>query len=595
MDVELPHLRMRPATRPAEGEVLWNRDGEWWEFREPVRLLAAQHIGEVVDVVRAAEDHAVAGGWAYLAVAYGAAPAFDDRLPGETCGPYAVAALFSSAPIRWHEISHAEGPLTSANLDWDFADYGTAFRAVRSFLERGESYQVNLTYRGEFGGIPELWPFWTRVAAHSKPRYASFCRIGDLEIGSCSPELFFERTGQTLTCRPMKGTRPSTADPVQFAAHEKDRAENLMVVDMVRNDLGRIATPGSVEVARLFDVERHAELLQMTSTIRAHTSASLSEVFGALFPCASIVGAPKRRTMEIIRELEASPRGFYTGAIGLLEPGGDACFSVGIRTLVRQNGRLTFGVGSGVVWDSTEEDEWQECRHKQSFADPHDAPIALFETMRREADGTYHQRDRHLARMARSAACLGVPFDRDAAIEALRAARADAGIRRVKLSLPAGGADSRPIVFVSPIPHEIPPALVAGIARTPVTSTDPYLMHKTTRRGVYDRAIAEVAEDLGMDNGDVPTPRWEAILWNDRDEVTECANGNLVVELDGVLVTPPLSSGLLPGIQREVDLERGAIVERTLTLDDLKRATRAWRINSLSGWVPLEISWGARD
>ncbi|MDQ1346738.1 MAG: para-aminobenzoate synthetase / 4-amino-4-deoxychorismate lyase, partial [Acidobacteriota bacterium] len=441
--------------------------------------------------------------------------------------------------------------------------------------------------RGGFTGDPEVL-FWHLAPASAAP-HAAFLDCGGKAVVSLSPELFFSRQGDRLVMRPMKGTRRRgrfTAEDdrqaAELAGSPKERAENLMIVDMVRNDLGRIAAPGSVEVESLMALERYPTVWQMTSTVAARTAASLPEIFAALFPCASVTGAPKARTMEWIARLERRPRGIYCGAIGWVAPQRRACFSVAIRTAVvdRDRGEIEYAVGSGVVWDSAAAAEYQECLTKaRALVDP-GPPFALFETLLWRPRCGVSYLEKHLARLSSSADYFGFSHDekaRRAAVEAELGALASQQTERhrIRLELAPDGAFS----FTSEPFRPDRRSWRAILASAPVAAENVRLFHKTTDRRIYDAALAE-ARAAGAD---------EAILWNERGELTEGTRTNLVLEIGGERLTPARECGLLGGIFRQSLLERGKVREAVLTRDDLARARRVLLVNSLRGWIPAEL------
>jgi para-aminobenzoate synthetase/4-amino-4-deoxychorismate lyase len=359
----------------------------------------------------------------------------------------------------------------------------------------------------------------------------------------------------------------------------KERAENAMIVDLVRNDLGRVAEVGSVATARLFDVERYRTVWQMTSTVEARlrAGARLDDVFAALFPPGSVTGAPKVSATAIIAALERSPRGAYCGAVGLVAPGGDAAFAVAIRTveldLVR--GAASVGVGGGVTWDSTAGGEWDELLAKAAFLEARTEPFSLVETLRLEG-GAYARLERHLARLASSARWAGFAVDAGAARRALEdaALRAGAEGRRVRL---LAGEDGALAVETAPLPPPAREPLPVARARAPVRRTDPLLFHKTTSRAPYDARRAERPD------------AFDVLLANEEGELTELTIGNLVAELGGERVTPPRECGLLAGTFREELLARGEVRERVLRDAELAAARRLWLVNAVRGWVPIAL------
>ena len=311
-----------------------------------------------------------------------------------------------------------------SELDWQAsvgpAEFHRQMARIKALIRSGDTYQVNYTYRlrTQFAGDP--WNFFLRLVAAQDPPYGAFVDTGEWVICSASPELFFRLDGTRIECRPMKGTaargRTQAEDLAQaqaLQASEKERAENVMIVDMVRHDLGRVAQTGSVKVARLFEVEKYPTIWQMTSTIEAQTEAGLGEIFRALFPAASVTGAPKVRTMQIIAELEPLPRRLYTGTIGFFAPGRRAQFNVAIRTLLanRRTGCAEYGVGSGITWDSDPEAEWQECRAKARILAPPVPAFSLLETMRWTPEEGYFLLERHLERLQDSALYFGFRLD----------------------------------------------------------------------------------------------------------------------------------------------------------------------------------------
>jgi para-aminobenzoate synthetase/4-amino-4-deoxychorismate lyase len=456
---------------------------------------------------------------------------------------------------------------------------------VQEFIRAGDTYQVNLTFPMEGRGVID----YDALLEAQQARYCARIDLGSHEILSFSPELFFERTGTRLATKPMKGTAPRgrwQAEDEEVAAalarSPKERAENVMIVDMLRNDVGRVALPGTVHVPLLFTTERYPTLWQMTSTVEGTIAAdtTLADIFRALFPCGSVTGAPKIRTMEIIAELEQRPRGIYTGAIGLVRPGGDCIFNVAIRTIVvdKRTGSWSMGIGAGVTADSDPNAEYQESLLKAAFVGRTFTvrqEFQLLETMRLEG-GIIHRRERHLRRMRESATYFGFDWDEGPVVAALDAAAAEhpTGLWRCRLVVARAGS-----LAVTCTPHEDEQRVwKIALAVSPIDSRDPFLFNKTTRRGVFDAARAS--------RPDVD----DVLLWNERGELTESTIANLVVERDGVRLTPPVTSGLLGGILREELLEQGAIREQVLTRDDLPRATRIWLINSLRGWIEATLT-----
>ncbi|AOI91295.1 aminodeoxychorismate synthase component I [Burkholderia pseudomultivorans] len=494
--------------------------------------------------------------------------------------------------------------------------FDAAIDAVHDALRAGDSYQVNYTYRLDFDVFGTPLALYRRLRARQPVRYGALIALPDgAWVVSCSPELFVEKHGDVLRARPMKGTAPRSADPQQDAASAaflandpKNRAENVMIVDLLRNDVSRIARTGTVKVPALFSVEPYASVWQMTSTVEAgwRDGTSFAAMLRALFPCGSITGAPKHKTMQLIDAIESTPRGLYTGAIGWLDAPsderaagcGDFCLSVAIRTLTLDAAqaeaeagapapstasagrrRGTMGVGAGIVLDSVAADEYAECELKARFLTDADPGFQLFETTcATRADGIRYL-DRHLARLQRSADAFGFRFDADAlrrAIDARCAALDGDGAYRMKLALAKDGAVEIVAAPLKPLPAGPVGVLLApahGFA--PTRADDALLLHKTTRRADYDRAW-QAAEALGC---------FDMLFVNERGELTEGGRSNLFVKLDGQWVTPPLACGVLPGVMRGVLLDDPAFgaIERVVTRDDLARAQALLLTNALRG------------
>ncbi|MDY7803234.1 aminodeoxychorismate synthase component I [Burkholderia stagnalis] len=489
--------------------------------------------------------------------------------------------------------------------------FDAAIAAVHDALRAGDSYQVNYTFRLHFDAFGTPLALYRRLRARQPVRYGALIALpGGAWVVSCSPELFVEKHGDALRARPMKGTAPRSDDPRRdaeaaafLASDPKNRAENVMIVDLLRNDLSRIARTGTVRVPALFSVEPYASVWQMTSTVDAgwRDGTTFADLLRALFPCGSITGAPKHKTMQLIDAIESTPRGLYTGTIGWLDVPqasadgnpdgaprcGDFCLSVAIRTLTLDaaaaSGRRmgTMGVGAGIVLDSVAADEYAECELKARFLTDADPGFQLFETTcATRAEGIRHL-DRHVARLQRSADAFGFRFDADAlrgAIDARCAALDGDGPYRMKLALAKDGALEIVAAPLKPLPDGPAGVLLAadhGFA--PTHADDALLQHKTTRRADYDRAW-QAAEALGC---------FDMLFVNERGEVTEGGRSNLFVKLDGQWVTPPLSCGVLPGVMRGVLLDDPSFgaTERVVTRDDLARAQALLLTNALRGAV----------
>ncbi len=555
-------------------------------FTNPVEVVSAHMLEEVRPALRRVERAASEGLYAVGFVAYEAAPAFDRALVVKqhpTDPPLLWFGLFESPS----EIQPAAGQFRVS--DWtpstSRVEYERNVEAAREAIASGDTYQVNYTVRlrAQFEG--DDFAFYERLRAAQSMRFGAYVNAGRFRVLSASPELFFRRKGRRVETRPMKGTaargrwkEEDEAAAAWLKASEKERAENLMIVDLLRNDLGRVAETGAVRVEELFRVERYPTVWQMTSTVAAtlRESVTLDELFAALFPCGSVTGAPKVSTTRFIAALEDSPRGVYCGAVGFVAPGGDAAFNVAIRTVVidKETGRAVYGTGGGVTWDSTPGGEYTEALAKAKLL-TEDAPdFELLETMRLDGSG-YYLLEEHLARLEASAEYFDIPVNVADVREALaRRAREEDGARRVRLLVSRDGhvrVESEPLAEFQPGPLRV------ALALTPVKKSDRFLCHKTTNRGQYEARRAEVP---GV---------FDVLLWNEEGELTEFTNGNVVVELEGKCWTPPRTCGLLAGTFRAELLRRGEVSERVLTKDELARSTRIWFINGVRGRVEVSF------
>ena len=577
--------------------------GQWLRFEQPREVLVAHQEADVGEAL-ARVDRFVDDGFHVAGfLSYEAAPAFDEAFEVRSKDrgfPLAWFGVFDDLE-RFDTLDEVRGPAGDCQIGELRAsvteeEYRVAVAHIKDRIAAGDTYQVNFTFRlaASFEGDPRA--LFLRLVEHQPGNHAAFLDLGDWAICSASPELFFSREGEDFTARPMKGTRPRGAwrsqdeeQAEELRGAEKDRAENLMIVDMMRNDLGRIARPGSVSVPHLWQIERYPTLLQMTSTVTARSSAPTSEALAALFPCASITGAPKARTMQIIRTLETTPRRIYSGAIGHWAPAergrsARARFSVAIRTALidKAAGHVEYGVGSGVVWDSEASAEYRECLLKAEILTREARPFELLETLLWEPGEGYFLLSAHLRRLQSAADYFGYSVDLDRVERALQGwAREDGPLAslgsaaRVRLLVDAAGEPTLEASAVSAEPRTEP--LRCRLHDFPVATDDPFLFHKTTRRDVYEQALASHPE---FD---------EVILWNGREQICEGCIANVVVEWQGELVTPPVDCGLLPGTFRGWLLERGEVRERIVTKEMLREAGSFYLVNSVRKWQPAVL------
>ena len=560
-------------------------------YRAPVSTLvahSADDVAVVLENLRAAQRaglHA-AGFWAYEA-GFAMEPKLAGTLKGRSIPtPLGWFGLFEgfdeidakTVPSLLPDPSGAFlGPLRPKVAP---ADYMDDFDAVERFITDGDIYQANLTFRAEacYGGNPLA--LYAAIRPRAAAGYGGVVWTGEHWLLSFSPELFFALKAGRVTTKPMKGTAARHPDPdmdkavaAEMRADPKQRAENLMIVDLLRNDLSRVAKPGSVEVPELFTVETYPTVHTMTSTVTAQLAdgVDVADVMGAIFPCGSITGAPKIRAMEIIDAIETEPRGIYCGSIGRIDASGDAAFNVAIRTFHLNVAAKTVsvGLGSGVVADSVGPAEWAECLAKGEFARVEERQFDLIETMRFEPASGIARLELHLDRMKESARALGFAFDRHEARNRLHAAtfHLTDPVKLRLLTSPRGSL----AIEVRPVPSEPDDVWHVKIVPLPVDSQDFRLSHKTTDRSFYDDARCATGAD-------------EVVFIDAEGFLTEGSFTSLFVQRGDVLMTPPLSRGLLPSVLRRELIESGKAVEMDLRPDDL---TDNFLIgNSLRGLFP---------
>ena len=645
-------------------------------FSHAHALVLAWQADEVLPALQRIEHAVQQGAWAAGYIAYEAAAGLDPNMAAamhapplaahaptaqQTGGPAAMPllafGLFGSPdacetfaaglPARHacpapnnHTGNHADAvpPSPQAAPHWqlgeDEASYTDTVNRLRAAIAAGDMYQVNYTLRAD-ASTPQgfsPWLYYEALRQRQQGRYSAFLDLGSHHILSLSPELFFDWdcTTGTITTRPMKGTAPRGATPEADAAQAdtlrssaKERAENVMIVDLLRNDLGRIAQTGSVRVPQLLHTEPYPTLWQMTSTVQATTrpGTTLTQVLQALFPCGSITGAPKLMSMQKIAASETQPRGVYCGAIGFFHKK-RALFNVAIRTIThtaaspsnpKASGHMRCGTGGGITWPAQAQAEYAEALLKLRFL--HTAPLAHPDFALREtlllADGRFALLPLHLQRLAQSAhACHFRPASRTQCLQALQtfADQHGHGLWRVALTHSANGQltvqgsplsdhvlppgtdwdehDALPAAWLqAPAASSANPALPVALAHAANTVAPCWLLHKTTYRAHYEAALS-AAQATAPDV-------WDVILHTPEGLATECTRGNLVLQTAQGCITPPLQHGLLPGTLREALLMRGAIREEPLSVQRLLQAQpheRLWFINSVRGWLPIQLN-----
>ncbi len=498
-----------------------------------------------------------------------------------------LAALVGTLP----ETERHAG-IAALSYGRDRKSYCAAIKRILHYIHDGDCYQINYTWPMHFQCYGAPLALYCALRQRQPVKHGALVRLPDRTVLSLSPELFLQRNGARLHSMPMKGTAPRGATAAEdqrnadaLRASEKDRAENVMIVDLIRNDLGRIATPGSVRVESLFDIERYPTVLQMVSTVAAEApDATLHDILHALFPCGSITGAPKIRAMQIAQELEVEPRRLYTGSIGLFRPSGDFSLSVAIRTLeVEPDGSGRLGIGGGIVADSDPDREYEECLAKARFATDLPVGFELIETLRLEpqAGAPYALLPWHLERLRDSARHYGFAYDEARVIEALDEAQRNAGAQsqRVRLTLAKSGAITIRAVALPPPAAE---TLTVVIADQPVDSRNPFLRHKTTVRGQYNDALKRIEPLPGC---------FDLLFFNERGELTEGARTNVYIVREGRWYTPPLECGVLNGVMRRALMatHEPRIEERILRREDLETADELYLSNAARGLFRVRL------
>lgn len=571
--------------------IFYNSDTEkWLEFTEMVDMLYAQKSEDVCTLLQKIEmrtknETLFSAGY----ITYEASPSFDmhyavretpDELPAASFALFRNRKEYSSL-VELRQLCASENysvGVFSPEISHD--SYIRKIASIKDYLRRGDTYQINFTFRmnSHFSGNSFKW--FLDLAEKKPGNYCCYLENDTFAICSFSPELFFSKKNETLTFKPMKGTaaRVSGKDEEECTAlknSEKNRAENLMIVDMIRNDSGKIAKIGSVEVPSLFTIELYPTVIQMTSTIIARTTKGITALFSSLFPCASITGAPKIRSMKIIHELEESGRGVYTGTLGYITPEQDCLFNVAIRTAMihKQRHTVCYGTGSGIVWGSEAEQEWEECKTKTAILGQLQR-FYIFETLLLE-DGVFYLLERHLERLERSRYFFCFSELNTDSIHIVRneleriSFLHPQGKYRVRILLDSNYAFESECIPLT----DLPTPYTLFLSTVPVDPSDPFIYHKSSCRRHIDAA-------LEASNG-----ASDVILINNRGEITESSRANIVLEIDNTLWTPPLTSGVLPGVYREELLEKGQIHERVLYPVDLEKADKLYIINSVRRMV----------
>ncbi len=576
---------MNSRSRPDEHHVVLQAGSanHWKRFSSPVEVIRVDDVDLVIQSLESVEQRVNREGlFAAGFLSYEAAPAFDSAMRVLPAG---------SLPLLWFGLydtcEDASTPFSQDTKECELgewepkmtrAQYSQDVNTIRNHIAEGDTYQINYSFRMRSHFLGDPRGLFLDLVQSQQSRYSAFIETQDFVVCSVSPELFFSLNGDRLISKPMKGTAKrgrtqpeDVASRDQLKSSEKNRAENLMIVDMVRNDFGQVAVAGSIGVEEMFALERYPTVWQMTSTVFGKSEASLSSIMKALFPCASITGAPKIRSMEIISELESTPRGVYTGCIGFMSPRRQAQFNVAIRTLVldRKTNVAEYGVGGGIVWGSNDEDEFAECLSKARVLTDRMPQFELLETLLWTPEEQFFLLDYHIDRLKSSAEYFGFVLDEKAIVKELETISSGFRIpQKIRLMVARNGRVRAEPSTYEPMRNPVR----VRFAKSPVDTENAFFYHKTTNRRMYANALVGASE---VD---------DVILWNPKGQVTESTIANVVVEINGKLVTPPVECGLLGGTFRRLLLEQGKIHEQSITVAESKNAKSLFLINSVSRW-----------
>lgn len=558
-------------------------------FSAPLRLIRADTPDEIQAALNALQKAHDDGYYLAGSLSYELGYWFEDRLRplmqsrAET--PYILMGVFGTPNEEPLHITGHAG-LYDLSPKWNEAEYTKKFNQIKHWLKRGDVYQVNLTFplEGRYLGTPAN--LYASLKTAQPVRYGAIVALDETASVSLSPELFFEIQDEVIFLRPMKGTiqRGKSAEQDQrlkssLQADGKNRAENLMIVDLLRNDVARIARPGSVKVTDLFTVETYPSLHTMTSGIKAQIKTTeIQTILSALFPCGSVTGAPKIRAMQIIEDLETTPRGVYCGAMGWIAPSGDMRFNVGIRTLsLNPDGRCRYGTGSGIVMDSNVGDEYRECLLKAKFLRP---SFDLIETFSWHEQTGLMWEELHIERLRHSARTLSFEYEEaDVRLQLAQAVRNLHGAHKLRLALTKSG---KVHIQASPFHPEAEDTIwPVTLSTYRIDSRDALLAHKTTRREFIETELIRLRNLTGCR---------EVLFLNEKDEVCEGSFTNVFVLREGQYLTPPLASGLLPGVLRQALLDSGEAQECVLTVKDLQQARQFYIGNSVRGLIPVRLT-----
>jgi len=568
------------------------KEGSFWLiFEKPLDILSINDPQEILEGLEKLDDYLKAGKYIAGFLSYEASTGLDTAMESKVLTPFPklVFGVFNGySKVDNFNYSEDEYQIGEWQPSQKRAYYDENIKKTKSYIAAGETYQVNYTMRLSASFSGNARSFFCDLSQSQQANYAAYIEFDNYTLCSVSPELFFKLDGNDLQCKPMKGTASrglSYKDDIvqqhNLIQSEKERAENLMIVDMIRNDMGKICKPGSVKVSNLFNTERYPTVWQMTSDVIGQTDASFSRIIRALFPCASITGAPKMSTMKIINELERTPRNIYTGSIGYFGPDRKAQFNVAIRTVLidTQKRQAEYGVGGGIIWDSVDKNEYEECRIKSRVLTQKRTSFDLLETLLWNKNEGFFLLDYHLKRMQESAEYFSYLFNEKRLIEKLdQLTFGDKKNYKIRLLLSKNGELE---IEILPVQLNDQQKLKVGLAKDPLKREDLFLYHKTTNRAVYQNAVNQ----LQKENLD------DVLLWNENGELTESTVANLVVEKDGKFFTPPLKCGLLNGTFRQYLIDQCKLFEKVILKNDFKNYDTIYLINSVRKWQKVKLNF----
>ncbi len=559
---------------------------QWLYFSEPSTIYQTFHTEEVyylLEYIQKQVDQKKM--YAVGFVSYEALGAFDKSYKSNvsTKLPLLWFGLYSEPELYDFSFFHNLKANFLPDINWKStvseSEYQKAIKRIKDLIRKGESYQVNYSLRFRTSSCFDPWNLFLQMLhQQGKNNYGAFLSTKDWAICSASPELFFRLHATRIRCRPMKGTSPRglefTSDRQQsqnLRTSIKERAGNAMIVDMVRNDLGKICKKKSIRINELYTLEQYPTVWQMTSEVQGRTSVGFAEIFEALFPAASVTGTPKTQTLKIISDLEKDAREIYTGAIGIWGPKRRAQFNTAIRTVWvdRKKNEAHYGTGGGIVWDSTQDSEWKECLLKIKMLDKAVPPFSLLETLLWNPKEGYFLLDYHIKRLTETAIYFGYSVNINNLYRELKELSKNLTSSRFKIRLLVNMEGKISLEKEEIFSEQNKKEWKVALSKSPVNSEDPFLYHKTTHRKVYDDAMN------AFPNYD------DVILWNEKEELTESTIGNLAIEIEEELFTPPVSCGLLAGTYRASLLEKGLLSERVLSVKDLSREHKIYLLNSV--------------